>query len=93
MKFCAAVSRRRSLQSINDNWGHAAGDEVLKAIAARLSALAYQDDLVARLGGDEFAMLITSRTSEADLQQLTEDIRTAIAQSIVISEARRSPHR
>ncbi len=31
-------------------------------------------------------MLITSRTSEADLQQLTEDIRTAIAQSIVISE-------
>ncbi|WP_336766605.1 diguanylate cyclase domain-containing protein [Pantoea dispersa] len=73
-------------KSINDNWGHAAGDEVLKAIAARLSALAYQDDLVARLGGDEFAMLITSRTSEADLQQLTEDIRTAIAQSIVISE-------
>ncbi len=51
-------------KSINDNWGHAAGDEVLKAIAARLSALAYQDDLVARLGGDEFAMLITSRTSE-----------------------------
>ncbi len=73
-------------KSINDSWGHAAGDEVLKAIGARLAALAHQQDMVARLGGDEFAMLISSRTGEDDLLQLTEDIRAAIAQPIVIAE-------
>jgi diguanylate cyclase (GGDEF)-like protein len=73
-------------KSINDNWGHAAGDEVLKAIGSRLSSLAFQQDLVARLGGDEFAMLITSRIDEGQLQQLTHDIHGAIKQKIIIAE-------
>jgi diguanylate cyclase len=73
-------------KSINDNWGHAAGDEVLKAIGSRLLALAYKQDMVARLGGDEFAMLITSRATEKQLLQLTEEIREAIAQKIMIAE-------
>lgn len=73
-------------KSINDNWGHAAGDEVLRAIGSRLAALAYKQDLVARLGGDEFAMLITSRATESQLQLLTEEIRSAIAQKIMIAE-------
>ena len=73
-------------KSINDNWGHAAGDEVLRAIGSRLVALAYKQDLVARLGGDEFAMLVTSRATESQLQQLTEEIRTAIAKKIMIAE-------
>ncbi len=73
-------------KSINDNWGHAAGDEVLKAIGSRLSALAYKQDLVARLGGDEFAMLVSSRASEAQLQLLMQDINEAISQKIVIAE-------
>ncbi|WP_343551148.1 diguanylate cyclase [Pantoea sp.] len=73
-------------KSINDNWGHAAGDEVLKAIGSRLSALAYKRDLVARLGGDEFAMLMTSRPSDAQLQLLMQDIHEAISEKIVIAE-------
>lgn len=73
-------------KSINDRYGHAAGDEVLKAISLRLVALAFKKDLVARLGGDEFA-IVTSRTSQAQVQQLTEDIHEAIAQKIVISES------
>lgn len=73
-------------KSINDNWGHAAGDEVLKAIGSRLSTLAYKQDLVARLGGDEFAMLVSSRTSDAQLQLLMQDINEAISQKIVIAE-------
>ena len=73
-------------KSINDNWGHAAGDEVLKAIGSRLSALAYKQDLVARLGGDEFAMLVSSRASEAQLQLLMQDINQTISEKIVIAE-------
>lgn len=42
---------------VNDSSGHSAGDEVLRAVAGRLLALAEDGDLVGRLGGDEFAML------------------------------------
>lgn len=72
-------------KSINDTWGHAAGDEVLQSIASRLSGLVTKSDLVARLGGDEFAILITSMTSEEELQQLTSRIETSITQKIAIS--------
>ena len=73
-------------KSINDNWGHAAGDEVLKAIGSRLSSLAAEQDLVARLGGDEFAMLVSSRASEEQLQLLMQNIHQAMMQKIVIAE-------
>ncbi|THB83493.1 diguanylate cyclase [Pantoea allii] len=73
-------------KSINDNWGHAAGDEVLKVIGARLLSLASDQDLVVRLGGDEFAMLVTSRASEEQLQQLIQSIHDVIMEKIIIAE-------
>ena len=73
-------------KSTNDNWGHAAGDEVLRAIDSRLASLAYKQDLVAQLGGDEFVMLITSCATESQLQLLIEEICSAIAQKIMIAE-------
>ena len=73
-------------KSINDNWGHAAGDEVLKAIGSRLLSLASEQDLVARLGGDEFAMLVSSQASEAELQQLMQRIHDVIIEKIIIAE-------
>lgn len=73
-------------KSINDNWGHAAGDEVLKATGSRLQSLAAEPDLVARLGGDEFAMLVCSRTGEAELQALMQRIHDVTQQKILIIE-------
>ena len=46
-------------KSINDTLGHVAGDDVLREVAARLTAAVPQDGVVARLGGDEFAILLT----------------------------------
>lgn len=73
-------------KSINDNWGHAAGDEVLKVIGARLLSLAAERDLVARLGGDEFAMLVCSRASEEQLQQLMLSIHDLIMEKIIVAD-------
>lgn len=42
---------------VNDRYGHAVGDEVLQAVAARLRRVARNGDVFARLGGDEFAVL------------------------------------
>ncbi|MGZ8609817.1 MAG: GGDEF domain-containing protein [Actinomycetota bacterium] len=45
-------------KDVNDSFGHAAGDEVLKTFAAMLRATLRPTDLVARLGGDEFVVLM-----------------------------------
>ena len=53
------------LKPINDNFGHAAGDEVLKAIVSMLSRQIRTSDMIGRLGGDEFALLLWN-LSETD---------------------------
>ena len=53
------------LKPINDTFGHAAGDQVLKAIAGVLSRQIRASDVIGRLGGDEFGLLLWNLT-EAD---------------------------
>jgi diguanylate cyclase (GGDEF)-like protein len=60
---------------VNDTLGHAAGDAILRAIAARLKGLDGRLTIAARLGGDEFAAVTTqlaSRTEAATAARLLE---------------------
>ncbi|WP_242171162.1 MULTISPECIES: diguanylate cyclase [unclassified Pseudomonas] len=61
-------------KDINDNFGHAAGDAVLVAVAERVRAQLREDDLVARLGGDEFAVLLAPLHKLDDAQRIADKI-------------------
>jgi diguanylate cyclase (GGDEF)-like protein len=65
------------LKPINDAFGHAAGDQVLKAIAATLSSQVRSSDMVGRLGGDEFALLLWN-LSETDAKAKAALLEAAI---------------
>lgn len=55
-------------KSINDQYGHAAGDEALRAFGAALRAFGREHDAVGRIGGEEFAMLLVDCDRERALQ-------------------------
>jgi diguanylate cyclase (GGDEF)-like protein len=66
-------------KSINDTFGHAAGDEALREMAMVLSQVFRNDDLVARLGGDEFTVFVTGvgvSAVERMLSRLEERLAT-----------------
>ena len=65
---------------INDNLGHAAGDELLKIMARRLGGLLWLKAMVARLGGDEFVVLIENAGDHAELASLTQQMLSLIGE-------------
>ncbi|WP_300629966.1 diguanylate cyclase [Pseudomonas sp.] len=69
-------------KDINDNFGHAAGDAVLVAVADRVRAQLREDDLVARLGGDEFAILLAPLQKTEDAQRIADKIIASMDQPI-----------
>ncbi|RAZ74531.1 GGDEF domain-containing protein [Mesorhizobium atlanticum] len=73
-------------KAINDEFGHAAGDEVLKVFAEVLSAGLRSTDSVARMGGEEFAMVL-KRTLPETAEATAERVRAVFAARIVQTEA------
>ena len=73
--FCSRYAAPASLvyfdldgfKSVNDRFGHAAGDAVLEAVARGLLDHVRESDVVARLGGDEFAVLLAQAEADAGL--------------------------
>ncbi|WP_158598514.1 GGDEF domain-containing protein [Notoacmeibacter ruber] len=72
-------------KQVNDTYGHAAGDKVLKSIAGVLKDTAQSQHMVARLGGEEFCLLLVEVELSAALE-LTENLRETIQKHTVIIE-------
>jgi diguanylate cyclase (GGDEF)-like protein/PAS domain S-box-containing protein len=70
---------------VNDTYGHAAGDLLLKEAAHRMQVCVRESDTVARIGGDEFVVLLASLKQDQDAQEVGEKIRHALNQPFQIS--------
>lgn len=66
-----------SLKSINDRWGHRAGDAALRRVAAALRTSCRTTDLAARYGGDEF-MVLAPGTTATEALELAERLRRVL---------------
>jgi diguanylate cyclase (GGDEF)-like protein/PAS domain S-box-containing protein len=65
---------------INDTYGHAAGDEVLRLVGVRLGSRLRKADIVARIGGDEFAVVLGSIGAESDVQLICDQLLQVIGE-------------
>jgi diguanylate cyclase (GGDEF)-like protein len=64
--------------AVNDSLGHSAGDELLRAIAARLDGLVRDADALGRLGGDEFVVVAEEASAESGAELIAERLQEAL---------------
>ena len=93
-EFCGLLARRRragdavgvlmididQFKLLNDTYGHATGDEVLRAVGGAIVAAVREDDVPARFGGEEFVVLLRNPSPDVALE-VGERVRAAVAAS------------
>ncbi|MEN3364804.1 MAG: hypothetical protein V7606_2078 [Burkholderiales bacterium] len=72
-------------KNINDTLGHAAGDELLQAVATRLQSMLRPQDSVVRLGGDEFTIILEQVESHAEVSGVAERIMNSLGKAFILS--------
>ena len=91
-EFCGLMARRRRsgdavgilmvdidrFKVLNDTYGHATGDEVLRAVGGAIVSAVREDDVPARYGGEEFVVLLRNPSSDIALE-VGERVRSAVA--------------
>ncbi|MBW9062705.1 EAL domain-containing protein [Rhizobium herbae] len=72
---------------INDHFGHAVGDEVLRQVVARIRTTLRLEDTMSRLGGDEFAILVNADEVEALASEIGDRICAKLREPILVEGA------
>lgn len=80
--FSIALADIDRFKSINDTFGHDAGDEVLKKVASVFSSRLRAQDGLSRWGGEEF-LFIFPETNEQDARMVTEQIRENLSANAI----------
>jgi diguanylate cyclase (GGDEF)-like protein len=73
-----------NFKKLNDNLGHPAGDELLRAVADRLQGAAGGGDFVSRVGGDEFVVILTGLVSLMQAKEFADRIIEAVSQPLTL---------
>ena len=72
--------------NVNDNYGEADGDLMIKTISRRLLNKMRSTDSIARLGGDEFALVLEDVSSSADVETIAEKMLVSISAPMLLSD-------
>ncbi len=83
---CMVLMDIDHFKNINDTWGHAVGDVVLKEVAARLKAVVRDEDMVMRWGGEEF-LIYSPKSNPEQITSLVERVLRAIGEKPFTHEA------
>ena len=80
--FCVAMMDLDHFKRINDTYGHAAGDEILRKYANNILSVLRRSDMVARYGGEEFAIIFPN-TSLVEAEQALDKVRIRAIKTVV----------
>ena len=72
-------------KTVNDTFGHDAGDELLKVVSRRLLACIRANDTVARLGGDEFIVLLSTLETKDECQPILQRIAAELSEPVSLA--------
>ncbi len=84
-QICVVLADLDDFKQVNDSFGHAAGDTVLRAFAQTLQETVRESDVAGRWGGEEFALVLTG-TDAPGGARFAERARAAIAERVVVVE-------
>lgn len=73
-------------KAVNDNYGHAVGDRLIKTVSELLGRLVAREGMIARLGGDEFAILVTGASAVSRLQNIARAMIDEMSRPFRIDE-------